>query len=196
MLIEPGDLLAVDGIVLESRNITCDESSATGESDVLKKKDPEEKCYVISGSEVLDGSGCMLVTAVGPNSFFRKAGMAMREASPDETPLQLKLDLLLKTMTKLSIASGVAMLITLVVEYFVQATLSDGPFPSGADIFSILIRILIQAVVVMITTNPDIFLAAAAFTLAYATTQMLIDNNLVRVLFCLRDHGKCYDRLL
>ncbi|KAF8905356.1 hypothetical protein BGZ58_006395, partial [Dissophora ornata] len=56
MLMEPGDLLPVDGVVLKSHNITCDESSATGESDALKK-DPEEKCYVISGSKVLDGSG-------------------------------------------------------------------------------------------------------------------------------------------
>ncbi|KAF8922975.1 hypothetical protein BGZ58_003514, partial [Dissophora ornata] len=180
MLIEPGDLLAVDGIVLESHNITCDESSATGESDVLMKKDPENKCYVISGSKVLDGSGCMLVTAVGPNSFFGKTMMAMREATPDETPLQLKLDLLAETIAKFGMTAAVAMLVILVVKYFVQATLSDGPFPSGADIFSSLIKILIQAIIIIVVAVPEGLPMASTLALAYATTQMLKDNNLVR----------------
>ncbi|KAF9323845.1 hypothetical protein BG006_001105 [Podila minutissima] len=181
LLMEPGDLLAVDGIILKSHNITCDESSATGESDAMKK-DATEHCYVISGSKVLDGSGCMLVTAVGPNSFFGKTMMAMREASPEETPLQIKLDHLAESIAKLGMAAAVAMLVSLVVKYFVQAALSEEPFPSGADIFSDMVKIVIQAITIVVVAVPEGLPMAVTLALAYATTQMLKDNNLVRVL--------------
>ncbi|KAG0365769.1 PMCA-type calcium-translocating P-type ATPase [Gamsiella multidivaricata] len=181
LLMEPGDLLAVDGIILKSHNITCDESSATGESDAMKK-DTEKKCYVISGSKVLDGSGSMLVTAVGTNSFFGKTMMAMREAQPEETPLQLKLDLLAESIAKLGMAAAIAMLVTLVAKYFVQAALSEDPFPPGADIFSSLIKIVIQAITIVVVAVPEGLPMAVTLALAYATTQMLKDNNLVRVL--------------
>ncbi|KAF8931760.1 PMCA-type calcium-translocating P-type ATPase [Dissophora ornata] len=181
MLMEPGDLLAVDGIILQSHNITCDESSATGESDALKK-DPEEKCYIISGSKVLDGSGRMLVTAVGSNSFFGKTMMAMREAAPEETPLQVKLDLLAESIAKLGMAAAVAMLVTLVVKYFVQHSLSDEPMPAGDVIFSDMVRIVIQAITIVVVAVPEGLPMAVTLALAYATTQMLKDNNLVRVL--------------
>ncbi|KAG0253988.1 hypothetical protein BG011_006034 [Mortierella polycephala] len=181
MLMEPGDLLAVDGIILKSHNITCDESSATGESDALKK-DTEEHCYVISGSKVLDGSGSMLVTAVGPNSFFGKTMMAMREATPEETPLQIKLDLLAESIAKLGMAAAIAMLFTLIVKYFVQASLSEDDFPSGAEIFSDMVKIIIQAITIVVVAVPEGLPMAVTLALAYATTQMLKDNNLVRVL--------------
>ncbi|KAF9114263.1 hypothetical protein BGX27_011314 [Mortierella sp. AM989] len=180
LLMEPGDLLAVDGIILKSHNITCDESSATGESDALKK-DPEEKCYVISGSKVLDGSGCMLVTAVGPNSFFGKTMMAMREATPEETPLQKKLDHLAESIAKLGMAAAIAMLVTLIVKYFVQHSLADN-LPDGAQIFSDMVRIVIQAITIVVVAVPEGLPMAVTLALAYATTQMLKDNNLVRVL--------------
>ncbi|KAG0278399.1 hypothetical protein BGZ95_004093 [Linnemannia exigua] len=181
LLMEPGDLLAVDGIILKSHNITCDESSATGESDALKK-DTQERCYVISGSKVLDGSGSMLVTAVGTNSFFGKTMMAMREATPDETPLQVKLDHLAEAIAKLGMAAAVAMLFTLIVKYFVQIALSGQDMPDGGQIFSDMVKIVIQAITIVVVAVPEGLPMAVTLALAYATTQMLKDNNLVRVL--------------
>ncbi|KAF9914661.1 hypothetical protein BX616_007825, partial [Lobosporangium transversale] len=181
LLMEPGDLLAVDGIILKSHNITCDESSATGESDAMKK-DTEQNCYVISGSKVLDGSGAMLVTAVGPNSFYGKTMMAMRGTTQEETPLQVKLDFLAESIAKLGMAAAIAMLLTLIVKYFVQQALSDDPMPSGSQIFSDMVRIVIQAITIVVVAVPEGLPMAVTLALAYATTQMLKDNNLVRVL--------------
>ncbi|KAF9430080.1 hypothetical protein BGZ76_000979 [Entomortierella beljakovae] len=181
LVMEPGDLLPVDGIIIKSHNITCDESSATGESDALKK-DEENHCYVISGSKILDGSGTMLVTAVGENSFFGKTMMATRNAAPDETPLQLKLDILAELIAKLGIAAAVTMLITLVVKYFIQAATSSEPFPAGSKIFSDMINIVIQAITIVVVAVPEGLPMAVTLALSYATTQMLKDNNLVRVL--------------
>nr|XP_020652642.1 plasma membrane calcium-transporting ATPase 4 isoform X4 [Pogona vitticeps] len=65
--IKYGDLLPADGILLQGNDLKIDESSLTGESDHVKKsldKDP----MLLSGTHVMEGSGRMVVTAVGINS--------------------------------------------------------------------------------------------------------------------------------
>jgi Ca2+-transporting ATPase len=37
VLLEPGDVIPCDGVFLSGHNVLCDESSATGESDAIKK---------------------------------------------------------------------------------------------------------------------------------------------------------------
>ena len=36
-LLEPGEIIPVDGIFISGHNVRCDESGATGESDAVKK---------------------------------------------------------------------------------------------------------------------------------------------------------------
>uniref|UniRef100_A0A8C3RMX7 Calcium-transporting ATPase n=1 Tax=Chelydra serpentina TaxID=8475 RepID=A0A8C3RMX7_CHESE len=62
-----GDLLPADGVLIQGNDLKIDESSLTGESDQVKKtldKDP----MLLSGTHVMEGSGRMVVTAVGVNS--------------------------------------------------------------------------------------------------------------------------------
>ncbi|XP_059360006.1 plasma membrane calcium-transporting ATPase 3a isoform X5 [Carassius carassius] len=62
-----GDLLPADGVLIQGNDLKIDESSLTGESDHVHKsiaKDP----MLLSGTHVMEGSGKMLVTAVGVNS--------------------------------------------------------------------------------------------------------------------------------
>uniref|UniRef100_F1KQN1 Calcium-transporting ATPase n=1 Tax=Ascaris suum TaxID=6253 RepID=F1KQN1_ASCSU len=65
--IKYGDLLPADGIVVQSNDLKIDESSLTGESDLIRKS-PEFDPMLLSGTHVMEGSGKMLVTAVGVNS--------------------------------------------------------------------------------------------------------------------------------
>ena len=84
MHLEAGDVLTVDGVLLDGYNINCDESAATGESDAITKvpaalalrnTPPTVKFmkefdpFILSGSKVLGGFGTFVVTAVGANSF-------------------------------------------------------------------------------------------------------------------------------
>ncbi|KAM4676145.1 plasma membrane calcium-transporting ATPase 1 isoform 3-T4 [Discoglossus pictus] len=65
--IKYGDLLPADGVLIQGNDLKIDESSLTGESDHVKKtleKDP----LLLSGTHVMEGSGKMLVTAIGVNS--------------------------------------------------------------------------------------------------------------------------------
>ncbi|XP_074133085.1 plasma membrane calcium-transporting ATPase 3 isoform X2 [Sminthopsis crassicaudata] len=65
--IKYGDLLPADGVLIQGNDLKIDESSLTGESDHVRKavdKDP----MLLSGTHVMEGSGRMVVTAVGVNS--------------------------------------------------------------------------------------------------------------------------------
>ncbi|XP_077334988.1 plasma membrane calcium-transporting ATPase 3 isoform X1 [Lithobates pipiens] len=65
--IKYGDLLPTDGVLIQGNDLKIDESSLTGESDHVRKsveKDP----MLLSGTHVMEGSGRMVVTAVGVNS--------------------------------------------------------------------------------------------------------------------------------
>ena len=67
--LEPGDLVPVDGVFIEGHDLKCDESSATGESDALKKTGGDQVMraletgngtkdldpFIISGAKVLEG---------------------------------------------------------------------------------------------------------------------------------------------
>lgn len=84
MHIEAGDVIPVDGVLVDGYDITCDESTATGEGDAIKKisadlalsrTEPGAKFdnkfdpFILSGSKVLSGVGKYVVTAIGVNSY-------------------------------------------------------------------------------------------------------------------------------
>lgn len=62
-----GDVIPADGVLIQSNDLKLDESSLTGESDYVKKA-PTTDPMLLSGTNVMEGSGKMVVTAVGVNS--------------------------------------------------------------------------------------------------------------------------------
>lgn len=66
-LIKYGDLIPTDGIISQANDLKIDESSITGETDLIKK-DLFENVTILSGTHVMEGSGQYIVTAVGLNS--------------------------------------------------------------------------------------------------------------------------------
>ena len=62
-----GDLLPADGVIVQCNDLKVDESSLTGESDLVKKG-PERDPLLLAGTHIMEGSGKMIVTAVGLNS--------------------------------------------------------------------------------------------------------------------------------
>jgi Ca2+-transporting ATPase len=89
LFLEPGDVIPADGIFLQGHNVRCDESGATGESDAVRKVPYDElvnkrgggksDCFLISGSQVIEGVGTYVVTAVGQHSFNGKIMMCTSE---------------------------------------------------------------------------------------------------------------------
>uniref|UniRef100_A0AC35U884 Calcium-transporting ATPase n=1 Tax=Rhabditophanes sp. KR3021 TaxID=114890 RepID=A0AC35U884_9BILA len=62
-----GDLIPADGILVQSSDLKVDESSLTGESDHVKKSLANDVA-LFSGTYIMEGSGLMVVTAVGIHS--------------------------------------------------------------------------------------------------------------------------------
>lgn len=135
MHLEPGDMIPVDGVFIEGSGVKCDESSATGESDLMKKI-PADKCmavisgeeqgelqkldpFILSGGKVAEGTGTFLVTAVGVNSTFGRTMMSLREET-EATPLQQKLNVLAEYIAKLGGAAALLLFIVLFIKFLVQ----------------------------------------------------------------------------
>ncbi|KAG4424257.1 hypothetical protein IFR04_002661 [Cadophora malorum] len=192
MHLEPGDMVPVDGILIEGHSIKCDESSATGESDLLKKQSGAEVFkvieaggdvkkldpFILSGSKMAEGTGRFLVTAVGVNSTFGKTMMSLRQET-DATPLQQKLNVLAEYIAKLGGAAALVLFVVLFIKFLAQLKGSPlSPSEKGQEF----LQIFIVSVTVVVVAVPEGLPLAVTLALAFATTRMLKDNNLVRVL--------------
>jgi len=190
MHLEPGDMIPVDGIFIDGHNVKCDESQTTGESDLLRKH-PADAVYaaienheslrkmdpfILSGAQVTEGVGTFLVTSTGVNSSYGKTLMSLRE-DPEVTPLQSKLNTLAEYIAKLGGAAGLLLFIVLFIEFLVRLPKNPGtPTQKGQDF----LNIFIVTVTIIVVAVPEGLPLAVTLALAFATTRMLKDNNLVR----------------
>lgn len=192
LMVEPGDILPVDGIYVAGHSVKCDESSATGESDIMKKIPADEVYrameanenlkkmdpFMISGAKVTEGFGRMLVTSVGIHSSYGKTMLALREDN-EATPLQAKLNKLAEQIAKLGSAAALLLFVVLLIKFLAQLPNdTDTPAEKGQTF----LRILIVAVTIVVVAVPEGLPLAVTLALAFATKRMLKDNNLVRVL--------------
>ncbi|KAL8722536.1 MAG: hypothetical protein Q9225_001004 [Loekoesia sp. 1 TL-2023] len=192
MHLEPGDMIPVDGIFISGHNVKCDESSATGESDLLKKHPGDEVYaaiearqnlskldpFIISGGKVSEGIGTFLVTAVGVNSSYGKTMMSLREDA-QTTPLQSKLNVLAEYIAKLGLGAGLILFVATFIKFLVQLDKIQGGAAAKGQQF---LNVFIVAVTIVVVAVPEGLPLAVTLALAFATTRMLKDNNLVRLL--------------
>ncbi|PSN61843.1 calcium-translocating P-type ATPase [Corynespora cassiicola Philippines] len=190
--LEPGDMVPVDGILVQGHGLKCDESSATGESDLLKKAGGDEVFkamesnlplkkmdpFILSGAKVNEGVGTFMVTATGIHSSYGKTLMALQEES-EVTPLQSKLNVLAEYIAKLGGASALLLFVVLFIE-FLAGLRNSGASP--AEKGQNFLNILIVAITVVVVAVPEGLPLAVTLALSFATNRMLKDNNLVRLL--------------
>ncbi|KAI6769047.1 hypothetical protein HG531_010151 [Fusarium graminearum] len=190
--LEPGDLVPVDGILIEGFNVKCDESQATGESDIirkqaaevvynaienrdnLKKMDP----FIQSGARIMEGVGTYMATSVGVYSSYGKTLMSLNE-DPEMTPLQAKLNVIATYIAKLGSAAGLLLFIVLFIKFLVGLP-KMGPGVSPAQKGQQFLNIFIVVVTIIVVAVPEGLPLAVTLALAFATTRMLRDANLVR----------------
>lgn len=198
--VEPGEIIPCDGIFLRGHNVKVDESSATGESDMIRKlpyeeclqdlikaentstKAPNRDCFLISGSRCLEGAGDYCIIAVGPMSFNGKLLMSLQTDS-EMTPLQAKLNRLAEIIAYCGTAAGVILFFALMIRFFVQLARPIGGIALTAnEKAQNFIDILISAVVIIVVAVPEGLPLATTLALAFATKRMTKENLLVRML--------------
>ncbi len=138
-----GDKIPADGLILDSYNLSIEESMMTGESLPAVKHDLERESLRLENSEeldalnvlsnpsfaargtmVADGSGWMCVTAVGDKTQMGKIASALTSDSyKSETPLTAKLARLAKTISAFGVAGALLIFTIMSVEAMLNSPL-------------------------------------------------------------------------
>ena len=95
MILNEGDRISADAIVIDSNHLTIDESLLTGESVPVLK---ENGMPIYSGSLLIQGKANAKVIATGVNTEFGKIGRSIQDIKPEATRLQLEMKRLIKTL--------------------------------------------------------------------------------------------------
>lgn len=188
MHLEAGEVVAVDGVLIQASGLHINESSISGESGMVHKTVPgdhgashavDADPFILSGTTISRGVGRYLVTSVGANSTYGRTLMSLRE-DVEETPLQAKLGRLGKQLIVFGAIVGTVFFFILFIRYLVQLKDMANKGPSNkAEAF---FHILILSITVVIITVPEGLALNVTVALAFATTRMLRDNNLVRLI--------------
>ena len=210
-------VVPVDGLVLESQQLSTNEAAMTGESDAMRKepmkvclerrieveaeegfkeanKDPHmiPSPLMMSGTEVVGGTGTMVVVMVGSSSAL---GMIMEKLNTKqgETPLQRKLETIATDVGKLGTYFALATVHVLMVRFFIdgvmkrQVDLFGGEkTPTGQKLFFVALIEWVEfftiGVAVVVVAIPEGLPLAVMLSLAYSQRKMLADNNYVKKL--------------
>ena len=131
IMVNYGDIMAADLLLVEGNGIKMDESALTGESDAMKKE-PCAKCLdlqrqgerrlpsplILSGTNCIEGSGKAIVLAVGEHSqkgIIRRTIDNAQEKS--KTPLEEKLDVIAGMIGYFGLMAGIVTLVALFIRF-------------------------------------------------------------------------------
>ena len=195
MVIEVGDEIPADGLLLQSSDLQIDESSLTGEPIINKHATPEvaeeEATYptnmVLRSTMVMNGSALARVTAIGDNTEIGKVAHKATELTAVKTPLNQQLDRLAKLISKV----GSAVAITAFVVFLAHDMLTN-PLWQGQDYMrmaEVVLRYFMMAVTLLVMTVPEGLPMAVTLSLALNMRRMLKSNNLVRKLHACETMG-------
>ncbi|XP_027333647.1 calcium-transporting ATPase 10, plasma membrane-type-like isoform X1 [Abrus precatorius] len=180
-----GNQVPADGVLITGHSLAIDESSMTGESKIVEKNSNDP--FLISGCKVADGSGTMLVTAVGINTEWGLLMASISEDTGEETPLQVRLNGLATFIGIIGLSVAVVVLVVLLARYFSGHTRNpDGSvqFTAGktkvGDAIDGAIKIVTVAVTIVVVAVPEGLPLAVTLTLAYSMKKMMADKALVR----------------
>lgn len=184
VILDTGEKVPADGKVIDSFNLTVDESSFTGEPSAWKTHDVEaasrehEATYpatlLLRESTIIEGNAVMRVERVGDKTEY---GKVYRDAQIDnniKTPLTQQLDRLGRTIARGSYVMAGLLVLGRLVEYFVGG--SEG-LVADAQYF---IETVMLAVTLIVVSVPEGLPMSVTLSLALSMRKMLKNNNLVR----------------
>ncbi len=111
VLLESGDKIPADGSLLESYELSVNESALTGESLPVTKTTAREDNSVYFGTVVVSGRAKMQITATGQNTRFGKIALTLSTVEEEPTPLEQSLNTLAKRVGFLAILAALAIFV-------------------------------------------------------------------------------------
>lgn len=167
VLLAEGDRVPADGQILEQQGLGLDESALTGESAVAYKKLQDssknrfklDMCY--AGTNVVNGSAIIKISAVGVNTEYGKIGSTLSAIKKVKTPLEKQIKRLITICTIVSLTFCV---IVTVVNFFYNSHLALGDR---------VVQSILSGITMAMATIPEeipvvltVFLAMGAWKLA------------------------------
>ena len=190
VILNTGDEIPADGILLEAVSLQVNESSLTGELMVNKTTDEahfdEEATYpsnsVMRGTTVTDGHGVMYVERVGDATEIGKVARQATEQSQEQTPLNLQLTKLANLIGKVgfTIATLTFVIFTAKDLYAYLSVTAVTDWHQWLEIARIVLKYFMMAVTLIVVAVPEGLPMSVTLSLALNMRRMLKTNNLVR----------------
>ena len=183
VMLNAGDEIPADGILLNAVSVQVNESSLTGEpmanKTTVEADFDKEATYpsnaVMNGSTMLGGYGVMQVTQVGDSTEYGKVYTGSQIENNTQTPLDKQLNTLASFITKASYVIAAIIFIARTVIY-----LTDHPVLDWLSFGSYLLSTAMIAVTVIVVAVPEGLPMSVTLSLAMSMKRMLANNNLVR----------------
>ena len=186
-----GDIIPVDGILVQGNKIKMDESSVTGETDLIVKTDfikleddftspraKKEMPYIVSGSKVMEGTGNLLVCAVGSDTQLGMLKLKLQEENPP-TPLQLKLENVANQIGKIGLYTAILTVCVMTVHLIIDLAMGMRPWGDMENLKE-LISFLLIGITIIVVAVPEGLPLAVTIALAYSVGKMKKENNFVK----------------
>ena len=109
MILNIGDQISADGIVINKNTFEVDETLLTGESDAIYKVEGDK---VLSGSFVVSGKGYCRVTKVGKDTYAAKLSEEAKKFKKIVSELQVSVDKILKYIMWLLVPISIGLIFT------------------------------------------------------------------------------------
>ena len=182
VLINTGDEIPADGLLLEAVSMNVDESTLTGEPVCYKSVadqdfDPEATFptnQVLRGTKVMEGHGIFRVQAIGDATENGKVYEAARIDDSVKTPLNEQLERLGILIARVSYGIAFLVIVGRVMMYFHHYDFEWVHF------VSYVLQTVMIAVTLIVVAVPEGLPMAVTLSLAYSMRRMLKTNNLVR----------------
>ena len=201
-----GMTVPADGLVICANDLEAVEAAMTGESDNLKKLSLEDclelkqlllrekpdlmvdeldhhhdvpSPVLLSGTNIGQGTGTMLIIAVGSNSAEGKI-RDLTETADEATPLQLKLTVLANDIGKMGLLCAVLAVIVMCVRLGIEFATDSNKSWDWSEHPTIIVDFFITGITIVIVAIPEGLPLAVTLSLAYSVKKMQKDYNLVR----------------
>jgi Ca2+-transporting ATPase len=175
MVLETGMEMVCDAIYISGADLKTNESPITGEPDLIEKSS-EKDVFIISGTSIEEGTGVVMVAAVGPNSFQGQMARAL-DADSGETPLQEHLTELGDNIGQVGLSGAVLLCVALCIKEIILITTQDREATASHFLSFVIIAITLIAVAI-----PEGLPLAVTIALAFSMNAMTEQQCMVRVL--------------
>lgn len=195
ILIETGDEVPADGMLVQAVNLEIDESSLTGEPTAHKSENTGNSIanaaypanMVLRGTLVMGGRGIYRVTKVGDATEIGRLALSSTEITHIKTPLNIQLEKLAGVISKFGMSFSIAAFVL-----FLGHDILTGDIWHGTDYLLMaqtVVKYFMMSVTLIVMSVPEGLPMAVTLSLALNMRRMLRNNNLVRKLHACETMG-------